>query len=83
MTSMSPMPSFSCENAASIREAPPPLAVARLVDRLLNRRTLPVCLALGSPVEKLGLTAKRTALPSRLRVPSSEEPGIVIRDGDK
>ena len=46
-----------------IREAPPPLAVARLVDRLLNRRTLPVRLAVGSPVEKLGLTAKRLLSP--------------------
>ena len=46
-----------------IREAPPPLAVARLVERLLNRRTLPVRLAVGSPVEKLGLTAKRLLSP--------------------
>ena len=46
-----------------IREAPSPLVVARLVDRLLNRRTLPVRLAIGAPVEKLGLTAKRLLSP--------------------
>ena len=46
-----------------IRQAPPPLAVARVVNRLLNKRTLPVRLAVGSSVEKLGLTAKRVLSP--------------------
>jgi len=41
-----------------IKQADPPLAVAKAVHQLLTRRTLPVRRVVGSSVERLGLVAK-------------------------
>jgi hypothetical protein len=43
---------------------PLPTAVARKVQKLLSKRSLPVRVIVGSPLEKLGVLGK-TVLPSR------------------
>jgi NAD(P)-dependent dehydrogenase (short-subunit alcohol dehydrogenase family) len=45
--------------------APSPQILARRIDRLLERRRLPVRIVVGTPLEQLGVWAK-SQLPSRL-----------------